>query len=241
LLGNLNRENKKEQVDNSNPDVEARVMLPYYEQDGITIYNADCRTVMRALRPSWIVTDPPYGINYDGSKYKKWNGKKQDWKLIQNDNQDFDLEFIFRAEGNKVVFGADNFTYLLPNKGSWIIWDKRVNEKNDKMFGNPIEMAWNNIDGLHKIYRIQHGGVVNADSIYGNNDKRVHPTQKPVRLFYRILEDFTNENDLILDPFMGSGTTLIAAQKLGRKAIGIEIDKHYCDIAIKRLAQMEMF
>jgi DNA modification methylase len=220
---------------------DCQVMLPYYDQDGITIYNADCRTAMRALRPSWIVTDPPYGINYDGAKYKKWSGQELGWNKIQNDDGSLDLEFIFRAEGNKVVFGADNYLDKIEYKGSWIIWDKRVDEKNDKMFGNPIEMAWNSKEGLHKIYRIKHGGVVNADSIYGNNEKRFHPTQKPVRLFYRILEDFTNEDDLILDPFMGSGTTLIAAQKLGRKAIGIEIDKYYCDIAIKRLAQMEMF
>jgi len=226
---------------NINSPVEALVSLPYYEEDGITIYNADCRIMMQALRPSWIITDPPYGINYDGSGYKKWSGQKQTWDKIKNDDGCYDLEFLFKAEGNKVVFGADNFINFITSKGSWIIWDKRVNDKNDKMFGNPIEMAWNSLEGLHKIYRIQHGGVVNADSIYGNNEKRVHPTQKPVRLFYKVIEDFTEQNDFILDPFMGSGTTLIAARKLGRKATGIEINKKYCDIAIRRLSQMEMF
>ena len=228
-------ENKNNQNDIASR-FDCQVILPYYEQDGITIYNADCRTVMQALRPSWIVTDPPYGINYKGINESKRKGLGVKFDSIINDDGNLNLEFIFRAEGNKVVFGAENYYNILPSKGSWIVWDKRVDEKCDKMFGNPIEMAWNSLEGLHKIYRIQHGGVVNEDG-----GKRQHPTQKPVRLFYRILEDLTEPDDLILDPFMGSGTTLIAAQKLGRKAVGIEIDKHYCDIAIKRLAQMELF
>jgi site-specific DNA-methyltransferase (adenine-specific) len=224
-----------EHLDNTFVKVEPLVMLPYYDQDGITIYCADCRTAMRALRPSWIVTDPPYGINYNAEKQNLPGATKR--KDIENDNGNFDLEFIFRAEGNKVVFGANNFPHLLPHRGRWICWDKRVNEKADKMLGSPFELAWTSLEsGYGWIYRIMHGGVVNADG-----GKRYHPTQKPVRLFYRILEDFTKEDDLILDPFMGSGTTLIAARKLGRKAVGIEIDKHYCDIAIERLSQMEMF
>lgn len=116
----LNMENKTPHP------LEPLVMLPYYDQDGITIYNADCRTAMRALRPSWIVTDPPYGINYDGAKYKKWSGQELGWNKIQNDDGNLDLEFIFRAEGNKVVFGADNYLNKIEYKGSWIIWDKRV-------------------------------------------------------------------------------------------------------------------
>jgi DNA modification methylase len=214
---------------------DVQVMLPYYEQDGITIYCADCRTVMRALRPSWIVTDPPYGINYNAERQNLNSGQK--YKDIANDDGSMDLEFIFMAEGNKVVFGANCFPHLLPHRGRWICWDKRTNESADKALGSPFELAWTSrTSGYDKIYRIMHGGFVNDDG-----GKRYHPTQKPVRLFYRILEDFTNEDDLILDPFMGSGTTLIAAQKLGRKAVGIEIDKHYCDIAIERLSQMEMF
>lgn len=226
-------------LQNNQSDIASRfdcpVMLPFYNEDGITIYNADCRTLMPALRPSWIITDPPYGINYNAERQNLNSGQK--YKDIANDTGEFDLEFIFKAEGNKLVFGANNFPSLLPHKGTWICWDKRVTEDADKALGSPFELGWVSLEsGYYKIYRVQHGGFINDDG-----GKRFHPTQKPVQLLYKILEDFTKEDDLILDPFMGSGTTLIAAKKLGRKAIGIEIDKHYCKIAKRRLAQMELF
>lgn len=226
----------KNSAENLGVNVDLLVRLPFYSEDNITIYNGDSRDILPALRPSWIITDPPYGINYTGINESKRKGLGVKFDNIINDNGELNLEFIFKAKCDMVVFGAENYFSEIYKKGSWIIWDKRVDEKCDKMFGNPIEMAWNKNGNLHKIYRIQHGGVVNEDG-----GKRYHPTQKPVRLMYKIIEDLTKEDDLIIDPFMGSGTTLLAARKLGRKAIGIEIDKNYCEIAKYRLAQIEMF
>jgi site-specific DNA-methyltransferase (adenine-specific) len=88
----------------------------------------------------------------------------------------------------------------------------------------------------YKMIRLQHCGVKNAD---GDRAGRFHPTQKPVVLFRRILELFPKAN-FILDPFLGSGTTLLAAKQLGRRAIGIEIEEKYCEIAAKRLANEPM-
>lgn len=212
-------------------------MKPYYQDEWVTIYNADCREILPELpKVDLVLTDPPYGINYDGSQFTKWNGQKQAWGKIINDSPDYDLSFLF-SYPRLIVWGAEYLTQYI-NGGSWIIWDKRVNESNDRMIGNPIEMAWNSKGRLHKIYRIQHGGVVNADSILGNNAVRYHPTQKPVTLFKRILND--NNSLAVIDPFLGSGTTCLAAKELGRKSIGIEISEKYCEIAAKRCMQTVM-
>ena len=107
------------------------------------------------------------------------------------------------------------------------------------MVGNPYEMAWYRSDRIkgEKIYRILHGGVINSDSLKGNNESRFHPTQKPIQLLERILLEFTDEGDVVLDPYLGSGSTAIACKKLGRNFIGIEISSKYCRIAEDRLRQ----
>ena len=111
------------------------------------------------------------------------------------------------------------------------MWDKRkADGSSDKVFGWPFELAWCSKDRFGKIYRIQHGGYLNADG----KMRRKHPTQKPVKLMKALLLDFPTSKS-ILDPFMGSGTTLLAAKQLGRKCIGIEIEEKYCEIAAKRL------
>jgi DNA modification methylase len=105
------------------------------------------------------------------------------------------------------------------------------------MLGSPFELAWSNqTTGFDRIYRVMHGGVVNSD---GGN--RVHPTQKPIKLMESILIDYSVAGELIVDPFLGSGTVAIAAKRLGRKAIGIEISEKYCALAVDRLRQMELF
>jgi DNA modification methylase len=99
------------------------------------------------------------------------------------------------------------------------------------MLGSPFELAWSNkISGFDRIYRIMHGGVVNDD---GHNARRVHPTQKPIRLMASVIEDYSEGSDII-DLFLGSGTTLIAAEQLGRTCYGMEISPQYCDVIVKR-------
>ena len=101
------------------------------------------------------------------------------------------------------------------------------------MLGIAFELAWTSrTHGFDKMFRVLHGGVVNA-----NDGKRVHPTEKPISLLREIIATIFDEARIILDPFMGSGTTLRAAKDLGRKAIGIEIEERYCEMAAKRMAQ----
>jgi DNA modification methylase len=202
---------------------------PYYEHQGISIYHGDCREILPALpQVDLILTDPPYGINWVGHP-------KSDIEYlpIENDYTEMNLGFLFEHPcEDKVIFGANCFPNQLPHRGRWLVWDKRVNPKCDAMLGSPVELAWTSrTSGFNWICRVMHGGVVNNDG-----GKRVHPTQKPVQLMEFVLNKYP-EARLVLDPFMGSGTTLIAAKELSRRAIGIEINEAYCELAAKRLSQ----
>jgi len=204
-------------------------MTPYYEEKGITIYHGDCRDILPDLpKVDLVLTDPPYGINIDTS-IQKACGRIQHGKII-GDGVPFDPTFLFTLNCEFILFGANNYHHLLPKGGGWIVWDKRSPDgSSDKVFGWPFELAWCSKDKVGKIYRIQHGGYLNADG----TGKRVHPTQKPIMLMTAIMRDF--KTSPICDPFVGSGTTLVAAKQLGRKAIGIELEEKYCEIAAKRL------
>ncbi len=212
-------------------------MKPYYQDEFVTIYHGDCREILPSLEPvDLVLTDPPYGIGYSSVRlnYPKATFSEP----IKGDDSLECVEWLLSVlKGDAIIWGANNWPHLLPFPGVWLCWDKRVIEAADKLFGWPFELAWQNRKtGKARIYRIQHGGVINAD---GPNTLRLHPTQKPIRLFIAVITDFTNKDQTILDPFMGSGTTLIAAKNLGRKAIGIEIEEKYCEIAAKRASNIK--
>ena len=201
-------------------------MKPYYEDDLVTIYHGDCLELLPELAFDVVVTDPPYGISY--SPYGNFK------PIVGDDNTDLG-SWIANYEVPRVVCGADNFAHSLPPGGTWSVWDKRVSPAADRILGSPFELIWACGHGSRKrhIYRIQHGGAVNADKA---NERRVHPTQKPAKLMRQLIADHF-PTGTILDPFMGSGSTLRAAKDLGRKAIGIEIDEAYCEAAAKRMGQ----
>lgn len=208
---------------------------PYYQDEYVTLYHGDCRELLPLMpKVDLVLTDPPYGIGYDTAKANKPNQKQ--FKVIVNDDS-FELAkavISWRSDNPMVIFGAINFPKLLPSKGRWICWDKRCSEKADKMLGSPFELAWSNRkSGYDRMYRILHGGVVNANG----RGPRFHPTEKPIVLMQRIIEQDYKNAEVILDPFAGSGTTLIAVKRLGKKAIGIEIEEKYCEVAAKRLRQ----
>jgi site-specific DNA-methyltransferase (adenine-specific)/modification methylase len=215
-------------------------MKPYYEDTkaGIVIYNADCRDVLPEL-PSvdLVLTDPPYGINYSpGAGGKGWapNGKVWTGKtLVKGDAEPFNPA-PFLGYRRVILWGGNHYADRLPSSPTWIVWHKRW--FNEPLTGTDFadcEIAWSNIGGPARVYRHEWNGLL-RDSERGEHH---HPTQKPVALMRWCIERFAPDAQTILDPFMGSGTTLRAAKDLGRKAIGIEIEERYCEIAAKRLSQ----
>ena len=212
-------------------------MKPYYEHAGITIYHGDCREILPTVKADVLVTDPPYGIALDTDYSRRSNfaveGRKYD--QFQGDETPMDFSFLFGAGTVQVVWGANNWPAQLPfepRRDGWICWDKRTIESADSILGSPFELAAVIGQRTYKMIRLQHCGVKHAD---GDRAGRFHPTQKPVTLMKRCL--FLLPAGTVVDPFVGSGTTLIAAKELGRRAIGIEIEERYCEIAARRLSQ----
>jgi site-specific DNA-methyltransferase (adenine-specific) len=214
---------------------------PYYQDEAVTIYHGDCREILPKLAPfDLLLTDPPYGINAEDFRATLPDTKGKTFvRAIHGDDGLQSAEFIMRwikHNQQAVIWGANNFPKLLPHKGRWLCWDKRLTEPADKMLGSAFELAWENRkSGFDAMLRVLHGGVVNADG-----GKRFHPTQKPVTLFRKVLGRYSKA-EAIIDPFAGSGTTGVAAKLEGRKATLIELDERYCEIAANRLSQGVLF
>lgn len=207
-------------------------MRPYYEDDAVTIYHGDCREVMPLLpTPDAIVTDPPYGL---GDKWQGGGGEttKSSWRFDPSEAQAWDSAPVpevvdLASAAPAVVIWGGNY-YALPPTRCWFMWDKK---QNDQWTTAQAEMAWTNLDRPVRMFR-----MAQAEA-YGSMNKE-HPTQKPLALMSWCLEMMRLEpNALILDPFMGSGTTLRAAKDRGYRSIGIDLDERYCEIAARRMAQ----
>jgi DNA modification methylase len=213
----------------------AEVMIePYYDQDGITIYHGDCREILPQLpKVDLVLTDPPYGIGEAAGKNKSRSclGVSRDYGNQQWDDETLDEEVALSILGgvNAIVFGGNY--YSLPPSSCWLVWDK---DNGDNDFAD-CELAWTNLAKAVRKFTWRWQGMLQE---HGGAKKEIrqHPTQKPVALMKWCIKQ-ADDPQTILDPFMGSGTTLVAAKQLGRKAIGIEIEKKYCDIAIERLRQ----
>lgn len=209
---------------------------PYYEQDGITIYNADCREVLPQLEPvDLVLTDPPYGLDWKELAFKK-HVTQTDWKSAKawdTKPEESLLELVKRSGKEWIMWGGNYFARSLGDCKAPLVWDKQTGSNN---FADG-EMAFTSFQtGTLRIFRHQWCGAF-KDSERGI--KNYHPTQKPVALMKWCIQQ-AGDVKTILDPFMGSGTTLRAAKDMGLKAIGIEIEKKYCDIAIERLRQRSL-
>lgn len=198
---------------------------PYYDIDGITIYHGDCREILPHLpKVDLVLTDPPYGIGEDGGRFRDRKGgghrvlPKMNWDKEPPSKDTFDLVLV--AGNTIIIWGGNYFTDKLPVSRGWLYWNKLMG--GDFSDG---ELAWTSMDMVLKSF-----------SKCNKMGGKEHPTQKPVDLLGWCISLCPNPQT-ILDPFMGSGTTLVAAQQLHRKAIGIEIEEKYCEIAVKRLGQ----
>ena len=214
-------------------------MTPYYERNGVTIFCGDCLEVMPQLDGpvDCVITDPPYSINYSPSQNGStaWGKKNFVGKtVVANDDKPFDPAPFLRYK-IVVLFGANHYADKLPSSPNWIVWDKRVDlTSND--FAD-CELIWTNKKTVARIFRHRWSGAIRDSE---HNDY-YHPTQKPIVLMVYLILQYTDIDDIIIDPFMGSGTTLVAAQNEGRRAIGIELSEDYCKIAVERLRQPSLF
>ena len=208
------------------------MMKPYYQDDHATIYHADARELLPQLAFDVVVTDPPYGVSYVSNMAK--TGKS---KPIKGD-EDITLR-------NEIIEMCDNVPMLV--FGTWkqpkpegtkqlLIWNKT-----GVGFMGDLSMAWGPCH--EEIYVIGEGWTGKRRSnVYSVNgltasckERPNHPTPKPIPLMRQLIERCPE--GVIIDPFMGSGSTLRAAKDLNRQSIGIEIDEQYCEIAARRLAQ----
>lgn len=198
-----------------------------------TLYLGDCLEVMPTIgKIDAVVTDPPYGINENTKK-----NMSRGCIAKPTDYGDFDwdknpvpqslIDKIIHISKNCILFGGNY--YQVPPTKCWLIWDK-INGSND--FAD-CEMAWTNLNKAVRLKKHLWNGMLRQGAERGV--KRVHPTQKPVEVMQWCIEHLPDTAETILDPFMGSGTTIVACAKLGRKGIGIELNEKYFDIACERV------
>ena len=190
------------------------------------VYNTDCMLFMKDLPDNFFslaCCDPPYGIN--ASKMTMGSGKNKQWVKKNWDNcvpSDEVFKEIFRISKNQIIWGGNYFSFLPPTK-SWIVWDKGI--YGDCSFADG-ELAWTSFDRVLRIAQVRYKGFLGADK------NRIHPTQKPIKLYQWIYQnyiDLSGETETVFDPFLGSGSSRIAAYKMGIPFVGCELDKEYFD------------
>ena len=216
---------------------ERKELKPYYEHAGITIYHGDCREILPCVQGDALITDPPFGIDWGRATWaddSKDYGDLMAWLVsesIRAVSQGWC--FVFQAmlnvgkfhewfpDGWRIFAACKNFAQIRPT-GVWHSWDPVV--------------FWANGDKPKRI------GDLNRDYFVGNvagvfGDQIDHPCPRPIDTMNYIVSIAVPDEGCVIDPFLGSGTTLLAAKNQGRRAIGIEIEERYCEIAAKRLSQ----
>lgn len=192
-----------------------------------TLYLGDCMDILPTLdKVDAVITDPPYGIGQDGGAQrtrgsKRTNGEKLKWDFERPKKIIFD--FMELAADVRIYWGGNYFADYLPSSMGWLYWEKRMG--GDFADG---ELAWTS---QHRALR--------QFSHFKKNKGDEHPTQKPIELMRWCIEICKNVPQTILDPFMGSGTTGVAAIQMGRKFIGIEREPKYFEIACERIENVQ--
>ena len=212
-------------------------MTPYYDQDGIQIWLGDCRVILPTLSEiSAIVTDPPYGVSWDGVHAKdrihSQNFSRSGVEAkIYDDDEPFDPQPILAVGCPIALTGAQHFYDRLPAGGSLHCWNKIGEYK--RLDQSDADMIWCSIPQACRIFHLVWRGLCRHVE---KNEKFKHPTQKPVALMAWMI-GLCGNPQTICDPYMGSGSTLVAAKRMNRRAIGIELREDYAEAAANRLRQ----
>lgn len=192
------------------------------------VYNEDCIAVMARYPDKYFdlaVCDPPYGIGEDGSKNITRGGvaKPKNYKGFIGNDKHPPNEYYFtqlkRVSKNQIIWGANHF--LGWSSPCWIVWDKQ-NGEND--FAD-CELAYTSFYSAVRLFRFRWAGMLQGDM--KNKEIRIHPTQKPVKLYEWILKNYAKPADKIFDSHLGSGSSRIAAYKMGFDFVGAELDQDY--------------
>jgi site-specific DNA-methyltransferase (adenine-specific) len=195
-----------------------------------TLYLGDCRDILPTLpKVDAVVTDPPYGIgvcgNEGGVTSLKSGAKdygKQEWDREPIEQAEIDL--LLAASDHQIIWGGNYFASHLPDSQCWLVWDKLSGEGFSLA---DVELAWTSFDKAARMFR--------RSRTVTFSEGKEHPTQKPIGLKKWCISHLPEGCEIILDPFMGSGTTGVAAVQMGRSFIGIEREPKYFDIACKRI------
>jgi len=233
---------------------------------GITIYNNDCSDILPQIEENSIdlvLTDPPYELDWRQSINFK-NRKSMFHHREETQKWDKDIRTIYKIifkEFDRIVKYTGSVIMFV--RSEYISWAIEEAKKNN--FDNKATIVWHKKNPVIQVRKKNYLSSIETIlwvarwaekcpftfnfktqnemhnfieiPLCGGNERTCHPTQKPLKLIKHLLEIHSNENDLILDPFLGSGTTAVACKQLGRRCIGIEVSGKYCDIATKRLSQ----
>ena len=220
----------------------------------IELLNCDCMEYMKGLPDKAFdlaVVDPPYGIKiasngrlHNNSKYDRGFTKNAEYKPVSWDDAIPDEKYfkeLQRVSKKQIIFGGNFFFEYLQSTRSFIVWYKKGKDTNPNF--SPAEFAWTNCDGLPKVYFVDWIGFGYLNNTRGQ--EKIHPTEKPIDLYRRILKDYAKEGMKVLDTHLGSGSSAIAAHQMGFDFVGCEIDKDYYEAACKRFkeqtAQLDIF
>lgn len=213
-------------------------MKPFYEQDGVTIYHGDCRDVLPLVSAGACIFDPPYGIglrngDVDGHRSDRWD------RITGDESNAIGLLVLELARAREMTIAAFASPWK-PWPGRWrnqIVWDKGGAVGGGGDIATCLKRSWE----LIQVWNPRPFKGSRDESVWHfpitPQDTRDHIAAKPIELMKRLIWTFVSHGDVILDPCMGTGPTLVAAKQIGHRAIGIELEEKYCEIAAKRLQQ----
>ena len=190
----------------------------------------DVEQLMDGNKADMVYTDPPYGMNLD-TDYSKMGKTTTKYKEVEGDSEKFDASFIFQiASDSYYLWGADYYMDTIPKykNGNLMVWAKAHKEDENAVFGSSFEICYTYPKCKKEIWFVKRIAQLKEHI-------KAHPTQKPVELTEIAINK--RKPNKVLDLFLGSGSTLIACEKTGRKCYGMEIDPHYCDVIVKRWEQ----
>ena len=209
-------------------------------------YNIDCMEGMREFPDNYFelaIVDPPYGgVSLGGYALNKVSGgvarNRNDYILdlwAQNAPGVKYFDELFRVSQNQIIWGGNYFIeQIRRNSQCWLVWDK---EKPEGVTYADVELAWTSFDRGAKIFRYAWNGMIQGDM--KNKENKIHPTQKPKKLYKWILSEFANPGDKILDTHVGSASSLIACKEMGFDYVGFELSEAYYKLSSERLEAVE--